>query len=313
MGMRRAVLAICGVVCLSLVTASAAFAQQAEDKEEKDSAARPPIAADEAKPPPAQTVEAKDKKPKVPKRGDFDAGGQVRLPNGPDATGKFKTFNWVAVDVKGRYFLLDSVTANLNIPLAVVKPSMLAPGVEPKLFGGFTVRLDAMLPKMPFNPTKYDTKVGVLLGGGFLREGAALLSEKDYPLFLGDLKPMFDAGLLMKVKLSSAVDFSLVPAFVWQSGRMENLQAVQIPTSLILAIGSLVKVSADLGIYTGDDFSFRAKNGGRIALGGALDVKIGRIIVHGGAGAASLLTSSTGAYPTIGDSFYIDLNVKFAK
>ena len=32
---------------------------------------------------------------KEPGRGDFDAGGQVRLPNGPDANGKFATFNWV--------------------------------------------------------------------------------------------------------------------------------------------------------------------------------------------------------------------------
>src|SRR5438105_185506 len=157
MGMRRALLAICGVVCLSLVVAAPAFAQQPEEKGE---AGRPPMSGDEAKPPPDKPPQdgmvPKDKKPKVPKRGDFDAG---------------------------------------------------------------------------------------------------------------DLKPMFDAGLLMNVKLSSVVDFSLVPVFVWQSGSAENLQAVQIPTSLILAIGSLVKVSADFGIYTGDDFSFRPSNGGRIALG----------------------------------------------
>ena len=60
-----------------------------------------------------------DKKPKQPKRGDFDAGGQVRLPNGPDENNKFASFNWVALDLKGRYFLLDQITVNGNIPLAV--------------------------------------------------------------------------------------------------------------------------------------------------------------------------------------------------
>ena len=60
-----------------------------------------------------------------PKRGDFDAGGQVRLPSGPDDAGKFATYNWIAADLKGRYFLLDTVTVNGNIPLAVKKPDML--------------------------------------------------------------------------------------------------------------------------------------------------------------------------------------------
>jgi hypothetical protein len=38
---------------------------------------------------------------------------------------------------------------------------------------------------------------------------------------------------------------------------------------------------------------------------------LGPIITHAGAGVASLLTG--GAYPTIRDSVYIDLNVKYAK
>src|SRR5689334_5008864 len=46
------------------------------------------------------------KEEKKPKRGDFDAGGQVRLPNGPDEMDEFATFNWVALDVKGKYYLL---------------------------------------------------------------------------------------------------------------------------------------------------------------------------------------------------------------
>src|ERR1041385_3729596 len=56
--------------------------------------------AEKQQPPPSE-------KKKEPGRGDFDAGGQARLPNGPDAMGKYAAFNWVAFDLKGRYFLLD--------------------------------------------------------------------------------------------------------------------------------------------------------------------------------------------------------------
>jgi hypothetical protein len=66
-------------------------------------------------------------------------------------------------------------------------------------------------------------------------------------------------------------------------------------------------------VFTGDNISLRAKNGGRIYLGAALDLKIGPIITHAGAGFASLLTDDMGLYHSIGDSVYIDLNVKYAK
>jgi hypothetical protein len=258
-------------------------------------------------PPPAD-----DKKPKEPKRGDFDAGGQVRLPNGPDAEGKYATFNWIALDLVGRYFLLDSVSLNGSIPLAVKKPDLM--DTEEKLIGGMSVRLDAKLPKMPKMPfVKYDTELGLSLTGAFMREGAMLLSDKDYPLYTGDLKPGVAGALIMKVKLSSVVDFSLLPAFVFQSGTTENLTALQVPMSLILKAGSLLKLSADVGVFTGDDISLRAKNGGRVYLGAAIDLKVGPVIAHVGGGFASLITDPMGLYPTIGDSVYIDLNVKYAK
>jgi hypothetical protein len=262
---------------------------------------------------PPQTEEEK-KKAKEPKRGDFDAGGQVRLPNGPDEEGVFKTFNWVAFDVKGRYFLLDSVTVNANLPLAVKKPEMLMTGEDPRLIGGMNLSLEAKLPvmKVPFAPKMTEgTEVGVSLSGAYMREGAMLLSEKDYPKFTGGFKPGFTAGLITKVKLSTLVDFKLLPVFVYQSGTDESLMAVQVPMSTIISLGSLLKVSADLGVYTGDDFTFRGSKGGRLALGAAIDLKIGPIITHAGAGAASLLTG--GVYPEISDSLYIDLNVKYAK
>jgi hypothetical protein len=254
--------------------------------------------------------------PKEPKAGDFNAGGQARFPSGPDETGQFASFNWVAADLKGRYYLLKTVTLDANIPLAIIKPDTVGMmGPEPKMFGGFTLTLDARVkaPKMP--GVKYDTDIGAALTFGYMREGAMLLSDKDYPLFLGDLKPGFAGGLITKVKLSSLVDFSFIPTWVYQSGSTESLQAIQIPISLILKLGEVAKLSFDLGVYTGDDYSARAKNGGRLTTGAALDLKIGPMLLHAGAGFASLLTDDMrpGAYPTITDSFYVDLNAKYAK
>ena len=252
-------------------------------------------------------------KKKEPKRGDFDAGGQVRLPNGPDSQGKFATFNWVAFDMKARYFLLDSITANANIPIAIIHPDTVGGtggtgGVSPSMIGGISARIDAMLPKMPMMKK---TEVGLSLGVGYMREGAMLLSEKDYPFFVGDFKPGVAGALITKVRLSNIVDFSLVPAWVYQSGTMTSHKAVQLPMSLILKLGDVVQTSADLGIFTGDDYSFSGDKGGRIAAGGSLTVKVGPILAHAGAGVASLLTG--GLYPTISDSVYIDVNAKYVK
>ncbi len=260
------------------------------------------------------TPQAQNKK-KEPKRGDFDAGGQARFPSGPDEAGAYDSFNWVAVDLKGRYFLLDSVTVNASAPLAVKKPDALMDGTDPRMLGGMSVTLEAItpqLPSMPFVPKTKGTKVGLSVTGSYMREGAMLLSPRDFPLFTGDMQPGVSGGLISIVKLSTLVDFSFIPTFVFQSGTTENLTALQVPLALSLDIG-LVKLSADLGIYTGDDISLRPSRGGRIATGAALDVKLGRIIAHAGAGFASLLVDDMGMYPSIGESMYVDLNVKFAK
>ena len=74
-----------------------------------------------------ESVPEKAEASQEPKRGDFDAGGQVRLPNGPDDAGEFATFNWVAFDVLGTYYLLDSVTVNGTAPLAILKPNSYLP------------------------------------------------------------------------------------------------------------------------------------------------------------------------------------------
>jgi hypothetical protein len=248
--------------------------------------------------------EEEEKKPKEPKAGDFDAGGQLRFPNGPDEVNEFATFNWVAFDVKGKYYLLESVTVNGHIPLAVKKPDMLMDGTDPRMIGGMLLRLDATIPK---------TSLGVTLTTAYMREGAMLLSEKDFPQFVGDFQPGLAGGLLLKLRLGSLLDFALVPAFAFQNGETENLTAIQIPMSLIIKLGSLLKVSADLGVFTGDDISLRARNGGRIYGGGAVDVKLGPIALHLGAGVASLFTDPMGKYPSLRDSIYVDVNVKYVK
>ena len=254
---------------------------------------------------------------KEPQRGDFDFGGQARFPNGPDEMGEFASFNWVALDLKGRYYLLKTVTANLNIPIAVIKPdTVMTPDgamVDPSLFGGFTANIDARLPlkKGSLPMMKFDTDIGLALTFGYMREGAMLLSEKDYPLFVGDMQPGVGLGLITKLKMSSVLDFSLLPTWVYQSGTAESLQAVQIPLALGIGLGSLLRVNLELGVYTGDDYSFSGDEGGRIATGASLDLKIGPMLFHLGAGVASLLTG--GVYPTISDSVYVDVNAKYVK
>jgi len=252
-------------------------------------------------------------KSKEHQAGDFDAGGQLKLPSGPDETGKFATYNWIAVDAKGTYYVAPSVTANFLAPIAVHHPDMLMDGESPKMFGGFRAYLEAKLPKLPSMPgvPKNDTELGLGLTFGYMHDGAMLLSDKDYPLFVGNFHPGFKGELITRLKLSSLVDFSLVPAWVFQGGETESHAAVQVPMSLILKLGDLVQTAADLGVFTGDHYHFSGDAGGRIYAGGSLTVKIGPIQAHAGLGLASLLTG--GLYPTIGDSVYVDLNVKYVK
>ncbi len=260
-------------------------------------------------PTPEQQAE-EDARKKEPRQGDFDAGGQIRLPSGPDEDGEFATFNWIALDLEGRYHVFGPVAFVGYVPLAVWKPDTVAGGaIDPKLIGGGTLSLEVIM-KTPKSGA-YETKAGIVLTGGYMREGAMLLSKKDYPLFIGDFKPGFGIGLPMIVRLSSVFDLTMTPAYVHQSGTEEGLDAFQLPTSTVVKLGDLAKLGADLGIYTGDDFSFRGSNGGRTSLGASLEVKIGSIVAHAGTGFASLQTG--GLYPSVRDSLYVDLDVKYAK
>jgi len=259
--------------------------------------------------PPAEDDGAKNKEPK---RGDFNVGGQVRLPSGPDDEGNYATFNWVAFDAKGKYYLLKWVTVDGTIPFVVKKPDM-AYGTEPSVIGGITTRLEAKTPPITLPFMKQKSEVGIAVGLGYMREGAMLLSERDVPLYAGDFQPGTTLGVISRIKLGKVVDFNFNPQWVFQKGEDENRQAVQIPLSLVVSAGDVLKLGTELGVYTGDDYSFGAADGGRIATGVSLDVKIGKLITHAGVGFASLLTDEMAMYPTIKESMYVDLNVKWAK
>lgn len=293
------------VLCALLLLPTAALAQPAEP------AAEGAPAEEAASPPPGDPPPSTSPPPAAEKRqgrGDFDAGGKVRLPSGPDETAmEYGPFNWVALDLYGRYFVLDELTITAGIPLALIKPEFenTVDEAQPKLFGGFTVRPEYSLGKV----------LGAGLMLGMLRQEAVLLSEKDFPLYVGDLT--FAAGIGPFVKFKGlGVDFALQPSLVYQAAGSagDAVTAVQVPVAASLALSDLLKVSVETGLYTADDFGVTAKDGARLSLGAAVDVRLGKIILHAGAGAASLLVDAASPfYRSIGDSIYFDLNVKYAK
>jgi hypothetical protein len=79
----------------------------------------------------------------------------------------------------------------------------------------------------------------------------------------------------------------------------------------LAAAAVTAQVSADAGVFTGPDYAFSASSGGRIYAGGSLQLEFGPIVGHLGGGVASLLPG--GEYPTIRDSVYLDVNIKYAK
>ena len=262
------------ITILSLLGTGVAFADDEESAEQE-----PP-------PPP----------PREP--GSFDAGGEVRFPSGPDPDnmGKFAQFKWVAVDLKGTFFVTEQISIGGILPLAPIKQE---PG---EIFGGFLVRPEIALGSM----------IGVGASVGFMTEGGFLLSPKDYPIYQGDLKFGASLGPWIKFKYAG-VEFRTQPAFVYQATD-PTLTAIQLPIAAAVGLGKAVKVALETGVYTGDDFKLGADDGGRIALGAAIDLKLTPVLVHIGAGFASLLTSDEGGfYPGITDSIYLDLNVKYSK
>lgn len=269
----------------------------------------PTYSAPPADMPTQPTMPAMPSYPVPPKQGDFDAGGAVAFPSGPDAMGKYATYNWVAVDLKGKYNLLDFLEARADIPIALIHPDTLPmSAVEPKMFGGINAHLELKRQALPDEST-----VGLAVSLAYMHEGAMLLSDKDFPVYTGDFQPGVTAGAIARLKLSELLKISLLPVWVHQSGSNGALDALQLPASLVIKLADIVKVSADAGIFTGKGYSFAAKDDGRIYAGASLDVKLWKLLVHAGGGVANLLAGSGSMYPTIRDSLYVELNVKYVK
>lgn len=239
----------------------------------------------------------------TPRRGTFDAGGKLRFPNGPDEMGQFAQFNWVAVDLQGRYFVLDQLSLEGLVLTAPVHQDL---GMtESKIFGGFLV-----------GPTlNLDKAFGIDVKLGALTQNAVLLSAKDAPIYVGDLDLAAKLGPWIKLH-RFGLDLDLVPQVTFQNTD-DKIVALQVPVSAAVSLGRAFKLAAEVGIYTGDDLDPRPSQGGRIAAGAAIDVKVGHILVHAGAGFASLLTtddpSGGNLYSSIGDSVYVDLDAKYVK
>jgi hypothetical protein len=231
-------------------------------------------------------------------KGKFDAGAQLRLPSGPDETGKFGSFHWIAVDAKGRYNPSDFFSAYLTIPLAVKHPDFPEPLPAPTLLGGFTARGDLGLGKT----------LGIGLTAGLMREGAFLLSEKDYPYFHGDFKPGGGIGPYLRFDMFGLF-VSVLPQVIWQSG---TGTALQVPLSAKVNLIDVLEVAADAGLYTGPKLALGAKDGGRIYAGASAMLRLGPIKLRLGSGVASLLTDPAGYYPSIKESIYFDFNVRYA-
>jgi len=215
--------------------------------------------------------------------------------------GKFASFNWIAVDLKGRYNITDHIASYINLPLALKKPDMDFGSGKPEWFGGVSARGEAGFGKT----------LGIGLTLGVMRQGAMLLSEKDYPYFHGDLAFGTAVGPYVRFKMLG-LNINTTPSYVYQDG---TGSALQVPLSAMIKLGSLLEVATETGVFTGSNFNMSAADGGRIYLGASITAKIWHIVGHLGAGVASLLVSDapTAEYHSIGDSVYVDVNVKYAK
>ena len=233
--------------------------------------------------------------------GKFNAGFKVRMPSGPDETGESAVFNWIGVDLIGRYNVTDMIGISGTMYTAPVKPDF---DPEPKIFGGFMLR-----PELRLGAT-----VGAFVDVGFMTYGAVLLSERDIPFYVGDYELATRVGPWLKLK-ANVVYLSVQPSIVFQNGSPEKITGFQLPINAMLRAGEMLKVSADVGVYSGDDFKIGADDGGRIAIGAAVDIKVGAIALHLGAGLNSLLTSDEpGAlYGSVGESLYFDVAARYVK
>lgn len=245
--------------------------------------------------------------------GKFNAGGGLRFPGGPDEMGQYASFNWVALDLKGRYNPTSFSAVYVNVPLAVKHPDapMGTPdNLSPSMFGGMTLRGEIGKPFL-----------GLQVTLGYMKEQSFFYSDKMFPYYFGDYEPCVSVGPYINIK-RWGVYFATAPTLVWQKAGdlkapngmdSDGGGAVQVPVSAAVHLGSMLEVAADLGLATGYGFAFDASEMGNIYAGGSLTVKVKPVKVHLGTGVAALFTDPTAPYHSIGDSVYFDLNVAYVK
>lgn len=226
--------------------------------------------------------------------GHYAAGVRVHVASALD-----DSFNFIGLDLGGRYNVTDMINVGARIPLAVSKPDGFS------VFGGAAVRAELRL----------GATIGVAADVGFGKEGMFALSAQDAPLYAEPADYTAGAKLGVWVRAKAGPTYlSVEPAFVYQAeGQAEAIEAVHLPVTAMFRAGNVARAGVLVGIYTGDDFKFGADEGARIATGLVADIKVSSIALQLGAGFASLLTDDMAAYTSVGKSVYVTVGLMYAK
>ena len=208
------------------------------------------------------------------------------------------SFNFIGLQLEGRYNVSDNIAVGARIPLAVSKPDGFG------VFGGAMARAELRL----------GATIGAMAEVGFLKHGAVLLSNQDAPIYVDDADYDFALALGPWVRAKAGPTYlSFEPAFVYQPGDPEAIMGVQFPVTALFRAGSVAHFGAQVGIYTGDDFKLGADEGGRVAAGLVADVKVSTIALRFAGGFASLLTDDMGLYTSVGKSVYVTVGLAYQK
>ncbi len=245
-------------------------------------AASPAFADDEEKE--GETPQQKDER-LASQAGHYAAGVRVQIASaGPDS------FNFIGIEPGGRYNLTDAISVGARIPLVVKKPDGAA------AFGGMMARAELRL----------GATIGAAIEGGFSKNGGALLSSQDAPVYAdaADYAAAVVVGPWVRFK-GGPTYLSFNPAFVYQAGD-PKITGLQFPVTAMFRMSGVLQAGGQLGVYTGDDFKMGAKDGGRVALGALVNLNVSSITVQGAAGFSSLLTDDASPlYTSIGKAVYV--------
>ena len=209
-------------------------------------------------------------------------------------------FKVIGVEPKARYNVTDAISVGARIPLAVSGPDM----PELAIFGGAMAHAELRL----------GATIGAWVDVGFLKHGGVLLSQQDSFLYFDgvDYDVAFAVGPWIRAKAGPTY-LVIEPAFVYQPGDPEAIAGAQLPVTALFRAGSIGHVGAMVGIYTGDDFKLGAADGGRVAAGLVVDLKVSTIKVNLGAGVSSLLTDDMGLYAEVGKALYVNVGLAYVK